>query len=311
MIIMNRTNNMIFQINKILFGAAIILLFNKAIAQTDSAGQDKKESSVELYFFKNADLSKTISALSSTMGEDNKWVPAPSLAINFYSQNKTGPKMLKRVLSNKTGHAILHLPDDLEKDEQGVYRIIAKIENNNLYEDAEEQIEFKEANLTLKFNPSDSDHQVTALVTETGSNGNEMPVTETEVSFFVQRLFGAMPASEDFVVSTDSNGEAVFSYPADIMGDQSGKITLIAKIVDNKLFGTVETKKDSQWGMVLPLERNPFPRALVMPKAPFQLIITLLVIFGGIWSTYFFIFYQLRKISKEKQLNIVNERNHQ
>lgn len=306
---MNKKNNIKFLFNKILFAAVACFIFNAATAQADTTGQDKKESSIELSFYKNADLSKTISALFTTAGEDNKWVPASNVNISFYVQNNTGLTFLKSVLSNTEGAATLSLSNDLSKDAQGVYRIIARIENNSLYKDAEEQIEFKEATITLKFNPADSGRLAIALVTETGSKGEEIPVAETEVSFFIQRLFGAMPASEESVVSTDSNGEAVFSYPGDIMGDRSGKIALVVKIVDHKLFGTVETKSDAPWGMALPVEVNPFPRALWMPKAPFQLIITLLLIFGGIWATYFFIFYQLRKISKEKQLSTVNEGN--
>jgi hypothetical protein len=173
----------------------------------------------------------------------------------------------------------------------------------------EEKIEFKEANLMLKFNPADSAHEVTAMVTETGSDGKEIPVAETEVSFFVQRLFGTMPANEEYVVSTDKDGEAVFSYPGDIKGGRTGKITMVAKILDNKLFGTVETKSDAPWGIVVPVETNPFPRALIMPKAPFQLIITLVLIFGGIWTTYFFIFYQLKKINEETRIKNVSEIN--
>ena len=304
---MNKKNNIKFLFNKILFAAVACFIFNAATAQADTTGQDKKESSIDLSFYKNADLSKTISALFTTAGEDNKWVPASNVNISFYVQNNTGLTFLKSILSSTGGVATLGLPNDLSKDAQGVYRIIARIENHSLYNDAEEKIEFKEANLTLKFNPADSTHQVTALVTEAGSDGKEIPVAETEVSFFVQRLFGAMPASEEFVVSTDKDGEAFFSYPSDIMGDRSGKITLIVKIVDNKSFGTVETKSEAPWGMVLPVETNPFPRSLSNPKAPLQLIITLIVIFGGIWATYFFIFYQLRKISKEKHISTVNE----
>jgi len=308
---MKKKNSMEFLLNKTLLAIAASLLFSVAIAQTDSIGQDKKESSIDLSFYKNADLSKTISALATSMGKDGKWIPATGVNLNFYAQKKSGPTLLKTVLTDIRGVATLPFPDSLLKNEQGLYRIIARIEKNSLYKDAEEQIEFKEANLTLKFNPADSVHEVTALITETGSAGKEIPVAETEVSFFVQRLFGAMPASEESVVITDNNGEAIFSYPKDIMGDRSGKITLIAKIVDHKLFGTVESRSDVQWGMALPVETNPFPRALFMPKAPFQLIITLLVIFSGIWATYFFIFYQLKKISKEKQFNAGIERNRQ
>ncbi len=291
-----------FVLSKTLLTIASCLLLNSASAQADSARDDKIESAIELSFYKNADLSKTISALATTMGKDEKWILASDLNISFYEQKNSGSVLLKSVLTNERGIATLPFPDGLSKDANGFYRIMARIENNSLYNDAEEKIEFKEATLTMKFNPADSVHEVTVLVTETGSNGKEIPVVETEVNFFVLRLFGTMPASEEFVVSSDENGEAVFSYPRDIIGDHSGKITLIAKIVDNKLFGTVETKKETSWGMVLPVETNPFPRSLSNPKAPLQLIITLVLIFGGIWATYFYIFYQLKKINEENQI---------
>jgi 5-hydroxyisourate hydrolase-like protein (transthyretin family) len=302
-----KKKNIKIPVSKTLLVIVAGLMFNVATAQTDSTGQDKKESSIDLSFYKKADLSKTISAVVTTMGENGKWVPAAGVSINFYSQEKSGPVMLKTVVTNARGIAILPFPDSLSKDAQGLYKIIARVENNSLYKDAEETIAFKEANLTLKFNPADSSHEVTAMVTETGNDGKEIPVAETEISFFVQRLFGTMPANEEYVVSTDKDGEAVFSYPGDIKGGRTGKITLVAKILDNKLFGTVETKSDAPWGIVVPVETNPFPRALIMPKAPLQLIITLVLIFGGIWTTYFFIFYQLKKINEEKKVNPVNE----
>jgi len=289
-------------ISKTLLAIAASFLFNTVTAQVDSAGQDKKESAIELSFYKKADLSKTISAVVTTMGINDKWVPATDVNINFYTQTKSGTAILKTVVTNAQGIAILPFPDSLSKDAQGVYRVITRIENNSLHKDAEESIEFKEANLMLKFNPADSAHEVTAMVTETGSDGKEIPVAETEVSFFVQRLFGTMSANEDYVISTDKDGEAVFSYPGDITGGRTGKITIVAKILDNKSFGTVETKSDAPWGIVVPAEANPFPRALFMPKAPFQLIITLVLIFGGIWTTYFFIFYQLKKINQEDRV---------
>jgi len=297
-------------VSKTFLAIAACLLFNSVTAQVDSAGQDKKESAVELSFYKKADLSKTISALVTTVGINDKWVPATGVNINFYTQTKSGTTILKTVVTNAGGIGILPFPDSLSKDAQGVYRIIARLENNSLYKDAEESIEFKEANLMLKFNPADSAHEVTAMVTETGSDGKEIPVAETEVSFFVQRLFGTMPANEDYVISTDKDGQAVFSYPGDITGGRTGKITIVAKILDNKLFGTVETKSDAPWGIVVPVETNPFPRALIMPKAPLQLIITLVLIFGGIWTTYFFIFYQLKKINEDDHVKKVSEINY-
>jgi len=69
---------------------------------------------------------------------------------------------------------------------------------------------------------------------------------------------------------------------------------------NNELFGNVENKANASWGIVLEKEIDPFPRALWEPYAPIPLIITVSVLFGGVWCVYFFIFYQMWNIKKEK-----------
>ena len=77
-------------------------------------------------------------------------------------------------------------------------------------------------------------------------------------------------------------------------------------IEDNDSYGTVESKSSTNWGVVVPLEKDPFPRAIWGAKAQWGMIITLTILYGGVWSSYIFMAFQLRKIKKEENLTTNN-----
>ena len=164
-------------------------------------------------------------------------------------------KLLKSANTDNKGQAIIVLQKDLPLDDSLYFTIVAKIENDNLYEDAEEKMHYKDANLTLNLNPHDTARLVTAKVTEIGKDGKEIPVKGAEVKFYVQRLFGIMPAAEDNTISTDEKGEASFAFPKNIPGDTAGVITVAARMEDNEQFGNVENKAATSWGTVLAIEK--------------------------------------------------------
>jgi hypothetical protein len=276
-------------------------------AQAQSQAQGKSEAAIELSCYKKADMSKTAVAVITAKNKDGKFVPAKNTRVNFYVMHDKEQQLLKSVNTDNKGQAFILLQKDLPLDDSLYFTIVAKIENDNLYEDVREQMHYKDANLTLNQNPHDTARLATAKVTEIGKDGKEIPVKGAEVKFYVQRLFGIMPAAEDNTISTDEKGEASFSFPKNIPGDTAGVITIAARMEDNEQFGNVENKASASWGTRLVVDKNPFPRALWEPSAPLPLIITISTLFGGVWFIYFFIFYQMRKISKEKQINTVNE----
>ncbi|MDP3002882.1 MAG: hypothetical protein Q8N38_07130 [Bacteroidales bacterium] len=282
-----------------------------ATAQDQSQAPGKSEAAIELSYYKKADMSKTAVAVIKAKNNDGKFVPAKNALVNFYVIHDSEQQLLKSANTDNKGQAVIVLQKDLPLDEGLSFTIVAKIENDNLYEDVEEQMHYKDANLILNLNPHDTARLVTAQVTKIGKDGKEIPVEGAEVKFYVQRLFGIMPAVEDNTISTDEKGEASFAFPKNIPGDTTGVITVVARMEDNEQFGNVENKATESWGTALAVDKDPFPRALWEPNAPLPLIITISTLFGGVWFIYFFIFYQLRKISKEKQLSTVKERNHQ
>ncbi|TAL68380.1 MAG: hypothetical protein EPN88_07160 [Bacteroidetes bacterium] len=277
-----------------------------ALAQEQSPSQDKSEATIELSYYKKADMSKTVVAVIKAKNTDGKFVPAQNARVNFYVMHEKEQQLLKRVNTDSKGQAIIALLKDLPLDENRFFTIVAKIENDSLYEDTEEQVHYKDANLTLNLNPHDTTRLATAKVTEIGKDGKEIPVKGAEVKFYVQRLFGIMPAAEDNAIETDEKGDASFAFPGNIPGDTAGVLTVAVRMLDNEKFGNVENKAVTSWGTVLASERDPFPRALWEPYAPLPLVITISSLFGGVWFTYFFIFFHLRKIKKEEQLTKSN-----
>jgi hypothetical protein len=271
-----------------------------AAAQDQPKVQEKSEATIELSYYKKADLTKTIVAIVKVR-KDDKFVFAKNMRVNFYVMHDKEMQLLKSINTNNKGQAVIVLQKDLPLDKDLSFTIMAKIENDSQCEDAEEQIHYIDASLSLKLNPNDTARLVTAVVTEIGKDGKEIPVKDVEIKFYIQRLFGIMQAAEENTIGTDENGEASFVCPKNIPGDTAGVINIVAKIEDNDKFGNIETKAASLWGSVLAIENNPFPRALWEPKAPLSLIITLSIIFGGVWFIYFFIFFQLRKIKKEDE----------
>jgi len=290
-------------INKIFFLitiAGLCCVITKVQSQPKT--QEKSESVIELSYIKKTGLSKSVVALVTAKNNEGKFVPAKNAKVNFYVLHNKEQQFLISSTTNNAGKATITVLQDLPLDDSLYFTIIGKIENDNLYENAQEQIHYKDVNLTLSLNPKDTSRLVTAKVIEKSKDGKDITVKGAEVKFYIQRLFGIMPASEDNAVITDEKGEASFTIPKNIPGDTAGVVTVEVRMEDNKEFGNIENKATESWGAVLAVDKNPFPRALWEPYAPMPLVVTISTLFGGVWLIYFFIFSQLRKIKKEGQL---------
>lgn len=273
-------------------------IYGNIIAQ-DSTASGKSEATVGLSYYKKSNGNKMVVAVVKSKNDKGKFVPAVKAHIDFYIVKDKEEQLITKVTTDDKGEASAQLDQTLPLDEHHAFTVIAKIENDKLYEDVEEQITYNEANLVIKVNPTDTGRVATVTVTALDSAGKEAPVKDVEVAFYVQRMFGVMSPSDENKITTDENGEASFSYPKGLPGDTTGAYSVVARVEDNETFGNLETGANTSWGTTLAKIDDPFPRALWAPNAPIQLILTLSILFGGVWCTYFFIFYQLGKIKKE------------
>lgn len=150
---------------------------------------------------------------------------------------------------------------------------------------------------------SDSSKMLTAKVTSLDGT----PVKDIEVHFYVKRLFGLLPVESSMGnIPTDEKGETSIDLPKkNFPGDTAGNIIIIAKIEENETYGTVETQSVMKIGAPLKIENDLFPRALWAPNAPLALILTFVVLIGGVWCAYSFVAYQIYKIKKAGEDGLV------
>jgi hypothetical protein len=157
-------------------------------------------------------------------------------------------------------------------------------------------------NMTLE--EADSVRQIVVTLETTDADGNTTPISEVEVHFYVQRLFGLLPLSAD-PQSTDANGEITLEFPAGIPGDTAGNVVIVAKVEEHELFGNLDFRKKISWGVPLIIDHNKHIRALWSSRenAPYYLIVIVNSMLIGIWGVIAYIVFQvfqIRKLGRQK-----------
>lgn len=294
--------NIQYSIKKVLLSIAafVLLSCNTASAEDPSAAPEKRASAIQLSFYKKADLNKVAVAKVTAKNEKRKFIAVKNVEVSFYISKGKEQTLINRVTTDAEGKAAVMLPKDLPVNDEQKFTITARVENDKSIEDAKDEANLLESDLSIKLDPADTSRTVTAKLTAKDKSGKQVPVKDVAIKLYVVRLFGIMPATTDPTSTTDENGEATFTLSRDLKGDSAGQITLLARIEDNEQLGNVEASAIAPWGARLMAEKEPFPRAMWAPKAPIPLIMVLSILFFCVWSTYLYLFYQVYKISKFK-----------
>lgn len=156
----------------------------------------------------------------------------------------------------------------------------------------------KEAKIALTFAKVDTNNVCTALITSEG-----IPVKEISVSLFVKRLFSPLPVGS--AKTTDTNGIVSFIVPQDIPSTD-GKLTIIAKIIDDDNYKNTEAKGVVNWGIVVVSDNsNVNERSLFAAenRAPIYFIAASLIIVSLVWGTLMYAIFQIFKIKRLRSAN--------
>lgn len=155
------------------------------------------------------------------------------------------------------------------------------------------------ATIKLDFIKTDSTKTCRATVLSDSS----LPVKEKEVHLFVKGLYSELEVTK--AVTTDENGVAEFNFPTNLPSSNNGMLTLIARIVKDETFGTVEAKSDVKWGAEAKKESAEWGNRSLSAsreKAPMFLVIASTLIICFIWGTIFYVVFQLFKIKKSGKM---------
>ncbi|MCX6219667.1 MAG: c-type cytochrome [Bacteroidia bacterium] len=139
--------------------------------------------------------------------------------------------------------------------------------------------------------------------------GTRQPVAGAELKLFAQRYFGNLQVDE--ARATDSQGVALFNFPATLPGDSTGMVQLLVKPTDETAFG--ETKTLAALEIGVPTYRPPLNehRALwnVNQKTPIWLLLTYVFSVLTVWALIVYVMLQLRLLFKSGEENDPDKQN--
>ncbi len=219
------------------------------------------------------------------------------LKVTFVQVTEAGDKELGFVITDRNGKAVLKAKaDSLIPDKEGKLLFKAVFAGNKAMEAAEGEVTIKRARLVIT--PVKADSLLTMQVKLVDfATGTEIPVPETIVGIFVNRLFYPLKVGEG---TTDENGEAIIEIPNNLPGDNAGNITLLAKLDESELYGNLETSVTQKWGLPVSNKLNEQPRELWSAHPPIWMIVTFIILMTVVWGHYFVIIYELIRLRKEE-----------
>lgn len=230
-------------------------------------------------------------ACHGDQGKGDGLIKAASLVSEDYQKQSDGAVFWKLQQGRGQMPSFSQLPDEQLWNVINYVRTLSK---------DQEDIVKKEAAISMYFNEKGEYKEVTAKVEETLENGEQVPGEKLRVDFFVDRYFGELPFAGDKTNYTNENGEVTVVFPNDIIGDENGDLTVIARLNDME-YVAAEAEEMVTWGLVNPKDYWTERRSLWKNNAyvPIWLLITFIGGAIGVWSVIIYVALLVRKIKLE------------
>jgi hypothetical protein len=272
----------------------VFCLFSAGLPDETSAKKERVR--MKMYYFKTASGDRRIDiALTAGSGKSMHGVREGEVTLMAVVGDSTFN--LATITTDTLGQVSLYLAEDyvLPLDEDGKVVLEAAYDGNDKYRSASNDIEVMDLNLKVLFEVEDSVKYLRIEATRPDIEGNMVPVEELDVMIGVQRLYSVLPLDD---IETDEDGFAELEFPNDIPGDADGMITIVAKVDDSDLFGTVAVKAAAAWGTDVSFAIHPLPRQLFTDEAPLWMIAAVFIILLGAWYHFFLSISKLIKMRK-------------
>ncbi|MCX6271470.1 MAG: hypothetical protein NTU44_09675 [Bacteroidetes bacterium] len=257
---------------------------------------EKKPAALALTRVKMSNGDHQMKVVLSSTSENGRTLLA-GLPVTFVGGKDLSVKYSEQK-TNARGVAMFTIPKDKlpAKDPDGTITLGVKFDGNKEYEPAEEQAGVKDLTIEVTTEVADTVRSVKAFAFEVDEKGAKVPLKATDIAFYVPRMFSYLKIGEG---SLDSSGVCVVEFPKNLPGDSAGKVTVIARIEDNDIFGNVEGSTRVDWAVPTQHFVKESYRALWSQIAPTWMIITLIILLTGVWGHYTYAVVKLFQIRKE------------
>ena len=267
------------------------------------AQEENTPLNVELTTWKYSDGSRTLIDKVSITGENGN-IPVEGLAFTFLNAVDGKEIVLGTATTAADGRAVFTVAANtkLSSNSAGIIQFLAKSEENGNYPASETSLEVKDARIEIGFTEVDSTRKITYRGVIKNAKGEEEPLANMDVYFFVPRMFSMLKIVDGWL-GEDGTGES--DFPADLSGDSAGVVKIYARIEENADFGNLEASGTTGWALKKHGTNPEGPqRELWTPIAPLWMIITLIIMLAGVWAHYIYAVVQLvliNKAGKEKK----------
>lgn len=245
-------------------------------------------------YTKLTDGTKRIKATLLAIEEKGK-SPVENATLQVSSMDGDNPVLLGTIATNWKGIAFLNIPESTQliKDKDGNFNLMVEYKGDNKYSASRSSLTVKDVHLDLIIDEQDTAKNVKALLYETDDKGLKKMIPATDVEFDVKRLF----CNYGFAtVKTDSSGSSSAVFPARMPGDSTGNVIVLARLVDNDTYATVESSRKVKWGTpVIPVVTP--KRGLGDTDAPLWMVYTLIVLLSAVWLHFMYIIYSILRIN--------------
>jgi hypothetical protein len=282
--------------------SGVFLLAIPATAQdTETTEPEPLQTRMALEYLCGPGDSVNLKAVLSVK-RDGKLLALENATVEFFCAGESDVP-LKPGKTTQEGHAVITVPmAGLTMDSDGKLSFRARFNATGEYPEAEESVTAKPAWINLAFTLEDTVKTLTVTALQKDGKGNKIPLSGETVIIYIPRLFSLLKIGE---ISLDEQGTGTMEFPANLVGDATGNLAVVARIEEHDDFGFVQGKGEIDWGIPKHYFAAEKPsRELWTPIAPVWMIITLLIMLLGVWAHYAYAVYELvmiKRIGKENE----------
>lgn len=257
----------------------------------------KKTTRIRVEYFKISSKGETL--VATLRIKEKRYLPFSNAEVAFYSINDSSRILLQKVRSNKKGEAIYKLDENsnINKDSLGFMTFEVDYVGDASTKDTHRKISIKQANLEVSFFQKDTIKYIEVDVNELSNGEQFVPLEDLEVSFYIKGTFSELIFAKE---ETGENGKVIVEFPVDMPGDTLGILTIITKVEEDKVYGTIESRGKINWGIPVALADEKL-RGLGDTDAPLWMVYTLITLLSAVWFHYLYVIFLIVKIKMAKR----------
>lgn len=225
---------------------------------------------------------------------EKRYEALPNAEIEIHCITDTSKVILDKVVTDNEGLATYKIQDNplIYIDREGfiTFKVIYNGSESN--KASSRQVQIKKGDLNITFSQQDSVKSIAAKVVVKDSAGISEPLEGVNVSFYIKGTFSLYNFGK---AKTTDDGTVTIEFPTEMPGDTLGNLTIVAKIENDDILGTIESKSEINWGVPIEpvVEKR---RGLGDTDAPLWMVYTLIILLSAVWFHYFYVIYLMFKI---------------